>query len=249
LAKYLSRPTIVNARNNVHSHCKAALRRRYAPREANNEISQHESPGAGRSPLATWSAAASQIRCVPDQKKSRMMRKPEVQSEIRWREDPVIEQVASGSERQTTIWPRSANVMRILTWKLILGILVLVFAASAARANSVVNGSFETPTVPTGSFTNFVTGSTGITGWTVVGPEAWIVSGSYAALGFTFPAEDGKQWLDLTGDGTNSVEGVKQTFATTPGTMYNLSYFVGNQVNPGGIWGTTSAVNVLVDGV
>jgi hypothetical protein len=98
-------------------------------------------------------------------------------------------------------------------------------------------------------FTNFITGSTGITGWTVVGPEASIVSGSYASLGFTFPAEDGKQWLDLTGDGTNSVEGVKQTFATTPGTTYNLSYFVGNQANPGGIWGTTSTVNVMVNGV
>jgi uncharacterized protein DUF642 len=152
----------------------------------------------------------------------------------------MIEQVASSSERQTTIWPRSANVMRILTWKLILGILVLVFAASAARANSIVNGGFETPLVPTGFFTNFITGSTSITGWTVVGPEASIVSGSFASLGFTFPAEHGKQWLDLTGDGTNSVEGVKQTFATTPGTMYNLSYFVGNQVNPGGLWGTTS---------
>ena len=46
-------------------------------------------------------------------------------------------------------------------------------------------------------FTNFITGSTGITGWTVVGPEASIVSTNYAALGFTFPAEDGKQWLDL----------------------------------------------------
>jgi hypothetical protein len=157
----------------------------------------------------------------------------------------MIEQVASSSERQTTIWPRSANVMRILTWKLILGILVLVFAASAARANSIVNGGFETPLVPTGFFTNFITGSTSITGWTVVGPEASIVSGSYASLGFTFPAEDGKQWLDLTGDGTNSVEGVKQTFATTPGTMYNLAYFVGNQVNPGGIWSTTSTVNTF----
>jgi uncharacterized membrane protein len=104
----------------------------------------------------------------------------------------MIEQVASSSDRQTTIWPRSANVMRILTWKLILGALVLVFAASAARANSIVNGSFETPLVPPGSFTNFITGSTGITGWTVVGPEASIVSGSYASIGFTFPAEDGK---------------------------------------------------------
>jgi hypothetical protein len=148
----------------------------------------------------------------------------------------MIEQVASSSERQATIWSRSANVVRILTWKLILGISVLVFSSSAARANSLVNGSFETPLVPTGFFSNFITGWTGITGWTVVGPEASIVSGSYASFGFTFPA-DGKQWLDLTGDVSNTVEGVMQTLATAPGKTYNLSYFVGNQVNPGGPWG------------
>jgi hypothetical protein len=161
----------------------------------------------------------------------------------------MIEQVASNSERQRTVWPGSAHVIRsILTWKLILGVLILVFAASAARANSIVNGSFETPLVPNGSFTNFLTGSTTITGWTVVGPEVSIVSTNYASFGFTFPAQDGKQWLDLTGDVSNAVEGVKQTFATTPGTTYNLSYFVGNQVDPGGPWGTTSTVDVLVNG-
>jgi hypothetical protein len=47
--------------------------------------------------------------------------------------------------------------------------------------------------VPTGFFANFLSGSTGITGWTVVGPEISMVSGTYASLGFTFPAEDGKQ--------------------------------------------------------
>jgi Protein of unknown function (DUF642) len=102
--------------------------------------------------------------------------------------------------------------------------------------------------VLSGFFTNFLGGSTAIPGWTVVGPEVSIVSGTYASLGFTFPAEDGKQWLDLTGDGTNTVQGVEQTFATTPGKTYDLSYFVGNQFNPGGIWGTTSTVKVLVDG-
>ena len=137
----------------------------------------------------------------------------------------------------------------ILTWTIIFAVLILVFAASAARANSIVNGSFETPLVPVGGFTNFLTGSTGITGWTVVGPEVSVVSTNYASFGFTFPAQDGKQWLDLTGDVSNTVEGVKQTFATTPGTSYNLSYFVGNQVNPGGPWGVTSTVNVLVNGV
>jgi uncharacterized integral membrane protein len=161
----------------------------------------------------------------------------------------MIEQVASSSARQTTVWPRSANVMRgILIGKVILAVLILVFAVSAARANDIVNGSFETPLVPNAFFTNFLTGSTAITGWTVVGPEVSIVSTNYASFGFTFPAEDGKQWLDLTGDVSNRVEGVQQTFATTPGTTYNLSYFVGNQVDPGGPWGTTSTVDVLVNG-
>jgi hypothetical protein len=142
-------------------------------------------------------------------------------------------QVASTSERQTTVWPRSANVMRILTWKPILGSWYSFLQYRRPAQIASLNGSFETSTVPTGSFTNFITDSTGITGWTVVGPEASIVSGRSASFGFTFPAENGIQWLDLTGDGTNSVEGVKQTFASTPGTMYGLSYFVGNQVSPG----------------
>jgi hypothetical protein len=129
-----------------------------------------------------------------------------------------------------------------------IGVVILSSLASPARADLVTNGSFETPIVPVGGFTNFLSGSAGITGWTVVGPEVSIVSTNYAALGFTFPAEDGKQWLDLTGDLSNSVEGVEQTIATTPGTIYNLSYFVGNQVNPGGPWGTSSTVDVLVNG-
>ena len=161
----------------------------------------------------------------------------------------MIEQVARSSERQARVSRRLANIMRgIVPLKAIFACLILVFAASAARANDIVNGSFETPLVPVGGFSNFISGSTGITGWTVVGPEASIVSTNYASLGFTFPAEDGKQWLDLTGDLSNRVEGVEQTFATTPDTTYSVSYFVGNQVNPGGPWGTTSTVDVLVDG-
>jgi len=161
----------------------------------------------------------------------------------------MIEHVAGSSERLKSACPGSANMFRALRiGTIVSAIFMLVFAASASRANDITNGSFETPVVPVGGFTNFITGSTGITGWTVVGPEASVVSGSYASLGFTFPAEDGSQWLDLTGDGTNAVEGVKQTFATTPGATYDLSYFVGNQVNPRGIWGTTSTVNVWVNG-
>jgi hypothetical protein len=117
------------------------------------------------------------------------------------------------------------------------------------RANLIDNGSFETPVVPVGSFENFGSGSTGITGWTVVGPEASVVSGSFSQECCTFPAADGVQWLDLTGDGTNSVEGVEQTIATTPGTTYDLSFWVGNTFDSGGIFGTTSTVNVRLGGI
>jgi len=117
------------------------------------------------------------------------------------------------------------------------------------RANLINNGSFEAPLVPVGSFENFGSGSTGITGWTIVGPEASIVSGSFSQECCTFPAEDGVQWLDLTGDGTNSVEGVEQTIATNPGTTYDLSFWVGNTFDPFGIFGTTSTVKVRLGGI
>jgi len=119
---------------------------------------------------------------------------------------------------------------------------------SHTHANLLVNGSFETPVVPVGSFSLFNSGSTGITGWTVVGLQVGVVSGTFTQNGISFPAQDGVQWVDLTGLNTNTVEGVQQTVSTTPNTTYTLSYFVGNVVNPGGIFGTTSTVNVLVNG-
>lgn len=126
--------------------------------------------------------------------------------------------------------------------------ILLVFGSLEARANMITNGSFETPTVPVGGFTNFLGGSTGITGWTVTGREASIVSGAYSpGGGFTFPAEQGNQWLDLTGDGSNAVEGVEQAVSTVPGTHYDLSFWVGNI--SGSIWGSTSTVGVRINGV
>jgi len=123
-----------------------------------------------------------------------------------------------------------------------------LLVSSPARATLLTNGDFESPSVPVGSFTNFTSGSTLITGWTVVGPEVSIVSGSFTQNGFSFTAESGVQWVDLTGDNANSSEGVEQTVATTPSADYSLSFWVGNIVNPDGIFGTTSTVHVVIDG-
>ena len=117
------------------------------------------------------------------------------------------------------------------------------------QANLITNGSFETPVVPVGGFTNFFAGSPAITGWTVVGPEVSVINGNFTSECCTFPAEDGIQWLDLTGDVSNAVEGVQQTVATIAGTQYTLSFWVGNIFDPGGIYGTTSTVDVRLGGI
>ena len=113
---------------------------------------------------------------------------------------------------------------------------------------SITNESFETPTVPAGSYTDYASGSTGITGWKVVasGGDVAVVSGSFAESGVAFPAEDGSQWLDLTGVTANSIEGVEQTVSTTAGTSYTLSFWVGNVDNLSVSFGTTSTVNLYL---
>ena len=125
--------------------------------------------------------------------------------------------------------------------------LALVSSANALGANLLTDGSFESPTVPAAGFSNFGTGAT-FGGWTVVGPQASIVSGSFAQNGISFPAEDGVQWVYLTGDGSNRSEGVQQSVATVPGHSYLMSFWVGNVNNPGGIFGTTSTVDLMING-
>ncbi|MGB8700482.1 MAG: DUF642 domain-containing protein [Thermosynechococcaceae cyanobacterium] len=122
-------------------------------------------------------------------------------------------------------------------------------ASAASAANLIRNGGFEQPIVPTGGFTLFGTGVTTMPHWSIVGVagNVAIVSTTFAQSGFTFPARSGVQWLDLTGI-SNSGTGVAQTVKTTAGTTYTLGFSVGNVVNTGGIFGTTSTVNVFING-
>ncbi|MEO8922655.1 MAG: DUF642 domain-containing protein [Caldimonas sp.] len=123
--------------------------------------------------------------------------------------------------------------------------------ASGGASAQVANGSFESPVVPSGGFANFVVGSSGIPGWTVVGPAGAvvsIVSTTFGQNGVSFQAQSGAQWLDLTGDGSNSSEGVSQAATTIAGHQYEVTFFVGNTTG-GSIFGTTSTVNLAVNGV
>ena len=112
----------------------------------------------------------------------------------------------------------------------------------------VENGSFELPVVTVGGFTLF-TLTTPLPGWQVVGApgNVGVCSGSYAQGGLRFPAADGAQWMDLTGL-TNTATGITQSIATSVGAHYTLGFQFGNIVNPGGIFGTTSSVEVSVNG-
>jgi hypothetical protein len=114
------------------------------------------------------------------------------------------------------------------------------------EGNLVVNGGFEDPVVQKGGYSTYATGQS-FGGWQVVGTGSVSpISGDYAQGGVRFNAHEGKQWLDMTGPMSNQAAGVQQTVKTEPGKAYELAFWVGNV--SGGAWGTTSSVEVLVDG-
>jgi Protein of unknown function (DUF642) len=124
---------------------------------------------------------------------------------------------------------------------------VLAFAAGQAQAGLIVNGSFEQPIVPVGSFTVFTTGSTDVMGWTVVGPQVAVVNTNYNTNGITFQSQDGNQWLDLSGLFSNSTaDGVTQDVVTTIGQRYELSFYVGSATDNNQFFAST--VDLSVDG-
>ena len=120
-----------------------------------------------------------------------------------------------------------------------------------ANANLILNGDFEAPLVGAGSLTTFAPGPAGpIPDWAVVGAagtQVAITSGTYTKECCVFAAQSLNQWLDLTGLASNQFEGVEQTIAAA-GT-YDLSFWVGNAFDLGGVFGTTSTVQVRVGGI
>ena len=129
----------------------------------------------------------------------------------------------------------------LLSTAIVLGLL----SAPAPGANLIANGSFESPAIPT-QFVNYSVGSPGLPNWTIIGPAGQSVSQVRSDFAgnppFVFPAQDGNQWIDLTGFNNNVPAGVAQTVATTAGADYSISFWVGNV--SGGLFGTSSTVLV-----
>ncbi|MBM3759687.1 MAG: DUF642 domain-containing protein [Acidobacteria bacterium] len=137
--------------------------------------------------------------------------------------------------------------MKFANFAYLLG--ALVAAAPHLQANLITNGSFESP-VTTELSQIFFVGS-GIGAWTVVGDTGGSVSAlrnGYGDGGGLYGAQDGVQHLDLTGPGLVPRSGVAQSVATTIGSTYDLSFYLGD------IYGSTnpplaSGVEVFVGGV
>jgi hypothetical protein len=94
----------------------------------------------------------------------------------------------------------------------------------------LINGSFEDPIVPSSAFTFFEPGSTNITGWTVVGEaRVTVLSTTFSVSPIVYNAQDGNQWLDLTGTfDVPSSQGVTQNISTMIGQPYNVEFYVGS---------------------
>ncbi|MGW9171215.1 choice-of-anchor C family protein [Streptomyces decoyicus] len=115
------------------------------------------------------------------------------------------------------------------------GLLALMPGTALAAPVALDDGSFEYPTAPANSFSALTAGQS-IGPWTVA-------SGSVDLIGSGFwQAADGEQSVDLNGQGPGKVS---QTFTTTAGKTYTVSYALAG--NPGGNQGVKTGA-VLIDG-
>jgi hypothetical protein len=147
------------------------------------------------------------------------------------------------------------NLQNVMMRRTLLGLvgvncvaIVALATSAAASSNLMVNGDFSSPTVAVGNY-SLVSEGTSFTGWRVVGAngDVGVMSGSYLQGGYAFDADRSSQWLDLTGI-SNSVTGVSQAVATVDGARYELRFAIGNVYNPGGIFGDSSTIAVLING-
>jgi Protein of unknown function (DUF642) len=112
--------------------------------------------------------------------------------------------------------------------------LVLAFYGQPARANLLTNGSFENTTgfvENTGGYMSLDTGSTAITGWTVIQAETIWIGPAFKGYCSAF---DGSYFLDLTGR-HDSVPfgGVQQSINTVSGASYLLEFDLGSSASYG----------------
>jgi hypothetical protein len=134
--------------------------------------------------------------------------------------------------------------------------MCLALTVTCARANSILDPSFENPVIA-GLFSVLGSGSTfgpwNVTGATCGTNCVLILNTAYSEntnVGpIQFNAEDGNQAVDITGGGNTLDGGVSQTIATTTGNPFSMSFWVGKQDNRANGYGGPSAIQVFINGV
>ncbi|MEW5756623.1 MAG: PEP-CTERM sorting domain-containing protein [Pseudomonadota bacterium] len=95
---------------------------------------------------------------------------------------------------------------------LLAGLVLMGAAAGTANANLVINGGFEDPALPYGSWTVF----SSITGWSLTSGHSIEVQNHVAGSPY-----EGDQHIELD---SYANSGMAQTIATVAGQSYNLSF-------------------------
>ena len=122
----------------------------------------------------------------------------------------------------------------------VFAIVIMLCAISAARAQIVANGSFETPVLSSNSFQYDPSGAT----WTFSGN-----SGIINAPGGGFsgpPAPDGSQYGFLQTNGVT--DAFSQQISLTLAGTYQLTYLVAGRSDPGAGFGGNLPYQILLDG-
>lgn len=125
----------------------------------------------------------------------------------------------------------------------------LAAATPALSANLIVNGGFEDPPIPDGTFAA-LGGGGAIPGWEILGVDTALVSNSYGESNITFQAHSGQAFMDLSGVGNSGpTSGIAQDVATVIGQIYTLQFWVGNADGSGNAnYLLPSTVNLSIDG-
>ena len=142
--------------------------------------------------------------------------------------------------------------------------LPLLLIAGSAYANLLVNGSFEQPVVTSGLNCSGIADCQGFNigdpigagAWTVVGPgpidptkaPIVILTNNYNEGGYFFQPENGNQSVDLTGQSNQGLNGVEQTVATTSGTAYSLSFWIGHHAQDPTFYNGPAEASLEIDG-
>ena len=130
-------------------------------------------------------------------------------------------------------------------------LMTLSALVPSVHADSVLNGGFETPVVPVGSFAHVLGGQT-VGAWTVVGTAVLLLQTGYAEPEngiSSFAAQAGLNSVDLTGYGNEGfTSGVEQTVQTTAGQAYHLSFFVGRASSASPLYSAPATVDLSING-